>query len=154
MKKQYISGIVITMCGLLIALGPQFIFKACPVIISAENCGDDDSCRCSSDMYNFPICHWSARAEIGMGMLIAALGICLIMFIESKTRLGLSIGIFLASIIALLIPNVLIGQCGMVTMACRRIAFPFITGISIAALLFSVIIAIYNEKRPVQTGMH
>jgi hypothetical protein len=92
MKKIIISSLVVIVLGLLIALGPRLLFKICE---HGEN--------------GYPMCHWSARAEIGIGLLIASLGICLIVFHDSKTHLGLFIGIFLAGIIALFIPHTLIG---------------------------------------------
>ena len=83
MKNRIISGGMVIVCGLLIALGPHYLFKVCPVV---------------GDM--FMRCHWSAQAEIGIGALIAALGIALIFFANPKTRLGLTIGVFLAGILA------------------------------------------------------
>jgi len=117
MKKRII-GIIFTVLGLLIAIGPQFLFKVCKPM---------------GEM--FMKCYWSARAEIGVGAVIAALGIALIVFICSKIRLGLVIGIFLSGINALLIPHALIGGCAMHTMPCREIAFPAITVISILLLI-------------------
>jgi hypothetical protein len=113
-----ITGIIFTALGMLIALGPQFLFKVC------EPMGE-----------NFMKCYWSARAEIGVGVVIAALGIALIVFTCVKIRLGLVIGILLSGINALLIPHALIGGCPMDTMPCRKIAFPAITVISILLLI-------------------
>jgi len=135
MRKRLIYGITIVILGLLISLGPQFIFKVCAV--------HEDS---------FPMCHWSAQAEIGMGILISALGCCLLIFDELKTQLGLSIGIFLASIIALCIPHVLIGGCGMMTMACRRIAFPAIPVECVVLLVFSAVVAVCIEMKKNPAG--
>ncbi|MDR1956292.1 MAG: DUF4418 family protein, partial [Treponema sp.] len=56
-KKQLLYGIIIIIFGLLVAWGPQFLFKVC-----------------NATEENFPRCHWSAQAEIGMGILITALG--------------------------------------------------------------------------------
>ncbi|MDR3114297.1 MAG: DUF4418 family protein, partial [Treponema sp.] len=70
MKNRIISGSAAIAAGLLIALGPQFLFRVCAVV---------------EGMYMK--CHWSARAEIGVGALIAALGIALIVFASPKTRL-------------------------------------------------------------------
>jgi hypothetical protein len=123
MKKSVIFGIVIILLGLFIALGPQFLFRVCG---HGEN--------------GFPHCHWSAQAEIGMGLLIAALGACMIVFTDPKTHLGLIIGVLMASLITLAIPNFLIGGCGMLTMRCRRIAFPALTVESIVLLVFSAIL--------------
>jgi peptidoglycan/LPS O-acetylase OafA/YrhL len=122
-KKAIIFGTIIIILGLLIAFGPQFIFKVC-------RHGED----------GFPHCHWSAQAEIGIGFLIVALGACMMVFTDTKTHLGLVIGTFFASIIALAVPNFLIGGCGMMTMQCRRIGFPALTAESIVLLVFSAII--------------
>jgi hypothetical protein len=129
MKKGIITGSVTIILGLLLALGPQVLFKVC------------------AHGSSFPLCHWSAQAEIGMGLLIAALGICLIVFPDPKTQQGLTIGIFLAGIIALSIPHALIGGCGATTMACRRIAFPVLRIVCIIILVGSVINMIHIEGK-------
>ncbi|MDR0597945.1 MAG: DUF4418 family protein [Treponema sp.] len=120
MKNRVIAGASAAALGLLIALGPQFLFKVCPVTAGM-----------------IMKCHWSARAEIGVGALIAALGIALVVFADPKTQLGLSIGIFLSGALALLVPHGLIGGCPMHSMACRKVAFPSITVISILLLIGS-----------------
>jgi len=137
MKKSIIIGAVVIAFGLLVAFGPQFLFKVC------TSHGD-----------GFLLCHWSAQAEIGIGLLIAALGACMIVFTDQKTHLGLLIGIFLASIIALTIPNTLIGGCGMMTMQCRKVAFPALTAESVVLLVFSAIMitVIAMRKPPVETA--
>jgi hypothetical protein len=130
MKNRIVSGGAALAAGLLIALGPQFLFKVCPVM---------------GDMVMK--CHWSARAEIGAGALIAALGIALVVFAGPKTRLGLTIGVFLAGILALLIPHALIGGCPGHSMACRKITFPAITVISILLLTGAAFNALYLARK-------
>jgi hypothetical protein len=132
MKKSIIIGAVVIALGLLIALGPQFLFKVCTAHSGA-----------------FPLCHWTAQAELGMGMLIAALGICLIVFTDPKTQIGLVIGILFASILVFGIPHALIGGCKTSTMACRKVAFPAITVEGIILLVFSIALVVYSEmKKP------
>jgi hypothetical protein len=132
MKKSIIIGGIVIALGLLIALGPQYLFKVCAAHDGA-----------------FSLCHWTAQAELGMGMLIAALGICLIVFTDPKTQIGLTIGILLTSIMVLGIPHALIGGCSVKTMACRRVAFPAITVIGIVLLAYSIIVVAYSEmKKP------
>jgi hypothetical protein len=80
-------------------------------------------------------------------MLIAALGLCCIVFNDSKTQLGLMIGVFLSSIIALAIPHALIGGCEMKSMACHRVAFPAITVISAVLLAGSALYTVLSEVK-------
>ena len=130
MKIRIIGGAAAIVLGLLIALGPQLLFKVC------EPMGE-----------NFMKCHWSAQAEIGIGAVIAALGVALILFANLKTRLGLTIGILLSAIHALLIPHVLIGGCAMESMPCRKIAFPAITVISILLIIGSGFYTAYLARK-------
>jgi len=133
LRKQQIDGITIIILGLLIALGPQFLFKVC----AAHNGA-------------YPLCHWTARAELGMGMLIAALGICLIAFTDPKTQIGLIIGIFLTSIMIIGIPHALIGGCKSSEMACHRVAFPALTVEGVILLIYSAGMVVYLEKKKPQ----
>jgi hypothetical protein len=153
MKRSIIFGSVVIVLGLLISLGPQFLFKVCDLTM-ASTTEDEDCCAiseeadcCSPTASSFPICHWSAQAEIGVGFLIVALGICLIVFTDPKTQLGLFIGIFLAGIIALFIPHTLIGGCSSMAMACRRVGFPAITVESIVLLVFPAVVTVYGTKK-------
>jgi hypothetical protein len=118
MKNRIASGAAAIVFGLLIALGPQFLFKVCPV---------------AGDV--IMKCHWSARAEIGIGALIAVLGAALVFFADPRTRLGITLAIFLTAVLALLIPHALIGGCAMPFMPCRKITFPALTVISILLLV-------------------
>lgn len=152
MKKMIIRLIVIVF-GLLISLGPQFLFKVCGSTMMSSGTIDDcciepevSSC-CAPVISSRSVCYWTARAEIGIGLLIVALGACLIFFTDLKTQLGLLIGIFLASIIALFIPYTLIGGCASMDMQCHRIAFPALTAESIVLLIFSAVVLTVNTVR-------
>ena len=130
MKNRIILGGGVVVFGLLIALGPQFLFKVCPIV---------------GDMVMK--CHWSAQAEIGVGALIAALGIGLIVFANPKTRLGLTIGVFLSGVLALFIPHALIGGCPGHLMPCRKITFPSLTVIAILLLIGSALYTLYLARK-------
>jgi hypothetical protein len=152
MKKNIIYSSVIIVLGLLIALGPQFLFKVCdPAMVSTEDADDcctvpEESGCCTSTAASIPVCHWSARGEIGVGLLIVALGICILVFTDFKTQLGLAIGVFFTAIVALFIPHILIGGCSSIAMACHKVAFPALTVESIILLIFSLFIVVYSEK--------
>jgi hypothetical protein len=136
MKNRIISGGSTIIFGLLIALGPQFLFKVCEVV---------------DGMYMK--CHWTAQAEIGVGgPLIAGLGIALILFSNPKIRLGLTVGVFLSGVLALLIPHALIGGCGNHMMPCRKITFPALTVISILLLITAALNALYLFTASVHTA--
>jgi hypothetical protein len=113
MKKSIISGSAATILGLLIALGPKFIFRACST-----------DCSCCGD---YPQCLWSVQAVFGMGLLIATLGLISLVYTDPKIHIGLTIGMLLAGIVSLLIIYVIIGGCEVQTMACHRRAFPVLT---------------------------
>jgi len=130
MKKTIIVSSIVMALGLLIALGPQFLFKVCALHGGV-----------------IPLCHWTARAELGMGMVIAALGFCLIIFPDPKTQLGLAISIFLIGIMVLGIPHALIGGCSMKTMSCQKTAFPVLTIEGIILLILSAAMVVYIELK-------
>jgi hypothetical protein len=123
---------------MFVAFGPQYVFKVC-----AHGEG------------SYALCHWTAQAEAGIGLLIAALGACVIVFADAKTRLGLFIGIFFAGLAALAVPHFLIGGCSSMAMQCRKVAFPVLTFESVVLLVFSAIIVVYLEmKNPKETSTH
>ena len=130
-NNRIITGSLTIIAGLLIALGPQFLFKVCAPMMGG----------------NFMQCHWSAQAEIGVGAVIAALGIALIFFADAKIRIGLTIGIFLSGILALLIPHILIGGCPMDSMDCNKITFSALTVISILLLIGMAFNAFYLFRK-------
>lgn len=118
MKNRILSGAGAILSGLLISIGPQTIFKVCTTKPGGS----------------FMKCHWTAQAEIGVGLLIAVLGVLLLVFSSHPVRLGLSLGVTLAGILAVLFPYVLIGGCPMETMECQRVAFPAITVIAVLTI--------------------
>jgi hypothetical protein len=92
-------------------------------------------------------CFWTARAELGIGLVIAILGGLSLVFKPALVSLGLGIGALLNAVLALLIPTALIGVCEHGHASCRVLTLPallvlsgiliLITGIN-AVLLFKV----------------
>jgi hypothetical protein len=130
LKNRIIYGVGVTALGVLISLGPQYIFKVCEPMARGR----------------FMTCHWTGRAEIGVGFMIAALGLLSLTFKSAKTRLGLACAVFLSGAAALSVPHILIGGCAMETMACRTTAFPALTVLSVLAMAGSALEIFYLRK--------
>jgi hypothetical protein len=126
MKNRIITGISFIILGVLIAIGPLYIFKVCSPM--------------GKEVMK---CFYTAKAEIGVGSLIAILGILLFVFKSTQTRFGISISITLAGVLAGLIPTVFIGVCGMSAMHCHMVTLPAIIVLSILTIVGSIINAIY-----------
>lgn len=129
MKKNIIICTLSVILGLLIAFGPQYLF---PV---------DFSCSCCPAH-----CVWSAQTLIGLGIVIAALGLCFIVYTDPKTQLGLTISIFLTGLISMLIFLVIIGGCEMKNMKCRQSSFPILTVLCSLVLAGSALNIFYFFK--------
>ena len=89
-------------------------------------------------------CHWSATAEIALGVPLLASGIML--FITKNRGVKITIGIMgiVLGIMAALIPGYLIGVCGMATMICRQVMLPAVylaSGLVVLAGIATIIIA-------------
>jgi hypothetical protein len=127
LKNRIISGISVIALGALISFGPRYFFKVCEPMMGGR----------------FMTCHWTAKSELGVGLMIAALGFALLVFKSAKTRLGLAFAVFLSGTLALLFPHVLIGGCEMETMACRTIAFPALTVLGVLTVVGSMLEIFY-----------
>ncbi|MDR1049342.1 MAG: DUF4418 family protein [Synergistaceae bacterium] len=131
MKNRIISGMGAMSAGLLIALGPQFLFKLCEP--TAEG--------------RWMKCHWTGQAEIGVGFLIAVLGVGLFLFASRAIRLGLSLSLFFAGILALSIPHALIGGCEMARMPCRVVTFPSLTVLGVLVIVGFALNSLYLYRK-------
>ncbi len=107
MKNRIFTALFFVAAGILIAAGPLHIFGVCePTAQKTMKCV------------------WTARAEIGVGTLIALLGATLAAMPPVAGRLGLSIALTLAGCLAVLLPETLIGVCGNPMMQCRLLTYP------------------------------
>ncbi len=165
MKNRLFAGILFIILGVLIAFGPRTIFPVCGVranVSTETDCKDptDEECLQTASPTEHPAaakdhpsspakvmkCHRTARAELGVGLLISILGALLLVFASKQLRGWLSLLITLSGILALLIPTALIGVCGGAHMICRTLALPALSVISSIVIIASLINASYLFK--------
>jgi hypothetical protein len=132
MKNRILSGFFNIIIGVLISFGPSTIFKVC------------------EKSEKIMKCYWSSRAEIGVGILFIATGLLYLGFKHWETSFALNIVSFVISIIAILIPAVLIGGCGNVMMVCRSLSFPVIYVLSVLSGVYAIGNSIYLIKKAKQ----
>ncbi len=130
MKNRIISGITFIILGLLIAIGPSSLFAVCGPMEDGK----------------FMKCHWTAQAEIGIGLGIVALAVLAIIFASKQIRIGLQLGIAVLSLIAIAIPTALIGVCGGEHMQCNALTRPVLLILGVITIVISVANTIYLFK--------
>jgi hypothetical protein len=119
--------------GGLIALGPQYVFKIC------EQAGHHGGVT---------RCFWTGRAEIGVGALVAAIGVACLLASDARVRAGLSIAASLSGILSLIVVDVLIGVCEEANMSCRLATLPALNIVGIITAVFSAVNAFCLLRRP------
>lgn len=124
MKKDKIIGIIYCIIGLLVALGPKFIFPVCAGL-------KDDGTPMK--------CFYTSRVMICIGIGVIMFGIMLMLLKEKTAKLVCSIGILFLSMMTYLTANVLIGVCNTVTMRCRMLTLPALNIISLVSLIVCIV---------------
>ena len=117
MMKQKIIFIGSTLTGLLLAWGPQVLFRPCPTT------------------EKFMKCFWSCRALIVVGCVLALIGLLQLLAKNTETRKALSVVALALFLGAILIPTVVIGGCAKEDMACRLLTFPITHGLAVVGLV-------------------
>lgn len=83
-------------------------------------------------------CHWTAQAEIAVGIPLAAVGIMLPFARRKGMTAGLSVTGIALGAMALALPYGLIGTCGMATHFCNTAMKPALTALGSLAIVGSV----------------
>lgn len=129
-----VAAVVIMLLAIAIAAVPQF-----------TDCQSDGRQITTADGRQIPMkCHWTARAELGLGLPILAVGALMVgsRRKESYRTLGL-MGVALAAVVIAL-PTNLIGVCMSPDMVCVSTMKPtlllmgaLLAGVSLAVVAFS-----------------
>jgi len=92
-------------------------------------------------------CLWTARAEIGMGVLLLAVGVFLFISRTLESRRFLSVLVLIFGIFVLLLPTTLIGVCINPDMPCVVIMRPTLLLIGIVTVALGIVATALNFTR-------
>ncbi|NUF27544.1 protein of unknown function [Gilliamella bombicola] len=173
MKNRIISSSIFIVLGVLIILFPLYILPVCPPPENAVMPVDtmshtmNDSMggtvsnamdRASSELAHsghmhaagagkIMKCFWTARAEIGVGCLVIAIGVLLLISRTVFVRMGLSMALACISLLAMAIPTILIGVCSNEMMRCNMGSKPALVLLSSLLFIVAVVNTYYLNKK-------
>ena len=131
-------GIPIFALALVIGIMPQF--TECAALMKLAN-----------GMTAPMKCHWTAIAELGMSIPLAAVGGLLFFNKRKESRQSLSILGALLGVFVVLFPTTLIGVCANNMMACRNLMLPalVISGVLVVAACVALFVSSFRMSEPV-----
>lgn len=125
-KNRFIPGILFTILGLLIAIGPHTLFSVCEAMEG-----------------KFMKCHWTAQAESGIGAAIVLAGFLSFFFVKEELRIGIYLATSIQAIVVILIPSTLIGVCGGEHMRCHALTLPALNILGVITLIVGLGYSVY-----------
>lgn len=91
-------------------------------------------------------CHWTAIAEVGVGITLGLSGLMLLFSQRKETDRSLSIMGIAAGALAILFPTVLIGVCANAAMLCNMLMRPTLILLGILAIAASAVILFHSRR--------
>ena len=131
-------GLPIFALALVIGILPQF--TECAGLLKLAN-----------GMTTHMKCFWTAIAELGMSIPLAALGGLLFFSKRKETRMSLSIMGAILGVFVVLFPTTLIGVCKSNMMACRNLMLPalVLSGILVVVACVVLFVSSFRMSEPV-----
>ncbi len=128
MKNKLFASIPSIILGILISIAPLTFAKVC---------------QTEGGMHM--ACYYTGRAALGIGVVIAVLGI-VALFVKENVRIGLSIAVIVNSLLMIAVPTFLIGVCKSTMMHCASVTRPTLIVLSVLALVFAAISVYLDSK--------
>ena len=131
MKNKYVSGVLLLVLGVLIAVGPMSLFPVCEV-----------------NPEKIMKCHWTAQMELGVGLVVALVGLLTVLTNDAKVRQGMAMAAAPMGLLVVLAPWSLIGVCANAHMGCAALTRPALTilGILVMAVAALSALSLRNSK--------
>ena len=140
MKNKLFASIPAIIFGILIAIAPLTFAKPCAVGGIGKG-----------GMHKMPMmmqpmaCYYTGRAAIGIGVVIAVLGI-IAFFVKEQIRAGLNIAVIVNALLMLSVTTFLIGVCASPMMHCASVMRPTLIVLSVLALVFAAVSVYFDTK--------
>ena len=128
MKNRIIVSIIYIVLGILLALVPTVLFPTC----------DATEMKMA--------CYYTKQAEVGLGVLVAVLGVVALLSKNASVRSGLSLAILGIAVLVVVYPLYLTGLCKMSDMMCRLRTLPALILISVVIGVVAIINFLYLGK--------
>lgn len=128
MKNKLFASIPAIVFGVLIAIAPLTFAKVC-----------------ASEGGMHMACYYTGRAALGIGVVIAVLGI-ISLFVSEQVRAGLNIAIIVNALLMLAVPTFLIGVCKSPMMHCASVTRPTLIVLSVLAAVFSAVSVYFDTN--------
>lgn len=90
-------------------------------------------------------CYYTGRAAVGIGLVIAVLGI-IALFVKENVRIGLNIAVVVNALLMLAVTTFLIGVCKSPMMHCASVMRPTLIVLSVLALVFAAVSVYLDNK--------
>ena len=122
-----VIGALLVLLGIMVILVPWVIFPVCEMTgLYVE----------TTTGMKFPMpCGWSARADSGLGALIAVAGGLLMARNTRDTRQAVGVFSIALGALVILFPTVLIGMCKVATHPCRMTTLPALEILGVAVII-------------------
>jgi hypothetical protein len=131
--KISLPALVLIVLGVLLAIAPWTFAPVCEVNGMYAQLA-------SGKTLPMP-CGWTARAEIGLGVLLVVTGILLAIAKSNETKRIIGIFGTVIGVLAILFPTYITKMCGIAEHPCNLVTKPVLILLGLAAIIVSAYVA-------------
>ncbi len=140
--KIYWPAIVLILLGIFLAVSPWTIAPVCEV--------EGMYAKLASGKELPMPCGWTARAEIGVGIMVIVAGLLLAFAKSAETKMMLGIFGVVLGILAILFPTVITKMCALADHPCNLLTKPVLIILGLIIIIVSGFV-IYSSRNEMVT---